>query len=151
MKQLIFAVLLVVFVAHNTANAQQPGTDSVAVAKRSAKITKLTNSIAEQKAELARLEGSLADAQKDDATANARAADAAATNAKLAERLQNDPTDKRASRKARKAAKAAKKAAKRGRRAGSSLDSNSNRVEKLRKSILKDEKELAELVSSPAN
>lgn len=151
MKKIFIAGLFLLFVFQNNLFAQQPAMDSAAQAKRLARITKLTSEIASQKEELAKVEASLVNAQQNNSSASERANEAASDNARVAERLQNDPTDKRLSRKARKSAKAAKRDARRGRKAESSMDSYTNRAEKLRKSIAADEQKLAELNATPGS
>lgn len=144
MKQtmIITSLLLSVF-SIQTLKAQVP--DSMALAKQQVQITKLETDLSERKMKLAKTENSLKLATERHSEAEEKAARSAADNAKLADKLRNDPTDKRLSRKARKSARSAERYAKKARKAKSSMEGLSDDAEKYRKRIATDEKKLADM------
>ncbi|RYY57468.1 MAG: hypothetical protein EOO09_02550 [Chitinophagaceae bacterium] len=153
MKKIIMTSLLLGFVSLQLINAQEVNTDSIrnitkdsiASSKKQLQIQKLTDDIAERKVKLAKTESSLKLAAEKNTEAEEKASRVAADNAKLADKLNNDPTDKRLSRKARNSAKDAKRSSKRARKAESSMNSLTRDAEQTRKRIAQDEKKLADL------
>jgi chromosome segregation ATPase len=114
--------------------------ESTAVAQdsRDKHLIKLEAKISEDSAKLVKFQSMVSPFEKEKSETADNAQQSADDNKKAAERLSNDPQDKRLARKARNAATDAKRDARRAREASDKLDDLNSDIRKLTKQLAKE-------------
>lgn len=98
--------------------------------------------IGEDSAKLVKLKGMVSQFEKDKDNAANQAQQSADANKSAADKLSNDPQDKKLAKKANKAAETAKSDAKKARQASDKLDDLNKDIKKLTKELEKEEAKL---------
>ncbi len=148
----LFLLSISITLVSYTTFGQTISQDSIKLLKTQKAAIELSREINQNKLKLSELENRLNReiSEKENAADNVqRHAD---DNEELAEKLSDDPNDKRLARKSHKKARKAKSASKQSRRAAKDVEDIRDRIESLRKRIAKDEAKLEAMpvkVTSP--
>ncbi len=128
-----------------SASAQVVSKDSINLLKNQKEALELSKKLNDRKLELAKLENELQSKTEEAAKTAEAAQRSVEQNRKAADRLSDDPQDKRAAKRASKSASSANRDAKKARRAADSLEKLKRNIEDLKKDISRDEEKLASL------
>lgn len=142
MKKYFILSLVAITLVSFSAQAQEVSGDSINVLKQAKKDLEVAKRLNDNKLKLAKLENQVQ--EKTDAVASCanEAQKAATDNEETAQKLKDDPQDKKLAKRARKDAQHAESAAKAGRNAVSDLEDLQADIKSLKKKIAEDESKL---------